>query len=361
MKICSIVGARPQFMKAAALSVELRKHFDEVLIHTGQHYDWEMSGIFFSELNIPKPSYNLGVGSGSHAEQTAKMLVALEKVLEKEKPDAVLVYGDTNSTIAGALAAGKLHIPVIHVEAGMRSFNKKMPEEINRIATDSISDLFLCSTETAVENLRNEGKTKAVHLVGDVMIDALRKNRKIANAKSKILKTLKLRPDSYVLATVHRAENTDSRESLSNIIDAIILSRERIIFDLHPRTLNCLEKYGLLQKLKSSANITITKGLGPIDFLKLQMHAKKILTDSGGIQKEAYALGVPCITLRNETEWVESVKAKWNFLAGANKKKIISALRNFSPKNKRKNLYGTGNSAKKICAIIAKWWKSHEK
>ena len=361
MKIASIVGARPQFMKAAALSNELRKHFDEILIHTGQHYDWEMSGVFFSELNIPKPSYNLGIGSGTHAEQTGNMLIALEKVLAKERPDAVLVYGDTNSTIAGALAAAKLHIPVIHVEAGMRSFNKKMPEEINRIATDAIADLFLCSTKTAVENLRREGKTENVHLAGDVMIDALKKNKQIANAKSKILQQLKLKPKSYVLATVHRAENTDEKEKLSSIIDAMVLSRERIIFDLHPRTLNCLEKYGLLGKLKNSANITITKGLGPIDFLKLQMHAKKILTDSGGIQKEAYALGVPCITLRNETEWVESVNAKWNLLVGADKKKIISALRNFSPRTKRTNLYGSGNSANKICAIIAKWWKSHEK
>ena len=361
MKIASIVGARPQFMKAAALSNELRKHFDEILIHTGQHYDWEMSGVFFSELNIPKPSYNLGIGSGTHAEQTGNMLIALEKVLAKERPDAVLVYGDTNSTIAGALAAAKLHIPVIHVEAGMRSFNKKMPEEINRIATDAIADLFLCSTKTAVEHLRREGKTENVHLAGDVMIDALKKNKQIANAKSKILQQLKLKPKSYVLATVHRAENTDEKEKLSSIIDAMVLSRERIIFDLHPRTLNCLEKYGLLGKLKNSANITITKGLGPIDFLKLQMHAKKILTDSGGIQKEAYALGVPCITLRNETEWVESVQAKWNLLVGTDKKKIISALRNFSPRTKRTNLYGSGNSANKICAIIAKWWKSHEK
>lgn len=361
MKICSIVGARPQFMKAGGLSHELRKHFDEVLIHTGQHYDFGMSGIFFSELNIPESLYNLGIGSGTHAEQTGKMLIALEKVLLKEKPNAVLVYGDTNSTIAGALAASKVNVPVIHVEAGMRSFTKEMPEEINRIATDAIADLFLCSTPAAVKNLHNEGKKGNVYLVGDLQIDVLLKMKEIAERKSGILHALKLKPKSYVLATVHRAGNADNRENLENIIDAMLLSNEQIIFDVHPRTLNRLKKYGLMQKLRNSEKVIITRNIGPIDFLKLEMHAKKILTDSGGIQKEAYVLGVPCITLRDETEWVETVEAGWNKLTGANRNKIISALRSFNPGGKRKTLYGNGNAAKKMCMVIAKWWKSHEK
>jgi len=348
MKILSVIGARPQFVKAASLSKELRKKFNEVLVHTGQHYDENMSPIFFEELSIPKPNYNLGVGSGSHGEQTGKMLIEIEKVLVKEKPDLVLVYGDTNSTLAGALAAAKMHIPVAHVEAGLRSYNHTMPEEINRVVADHISDLLFCPTETAVKNLKREGIRKGVFNTGDVMYDVLMANRKVANSKSHILNTLNLKIKTYLYATVHRAENTDNKENLKNILEAFGESSETIVLPTHPRTQKMIKKF----RIKILKNIKAIDPLSYLDSLQLQANAKKVLTDSGGVQKEAYILKVPCITLRKETEWVETVEDGWNVLVGSNKVKIIKAIKEFRPKRNQKKHYGEGIASKKIVNII---------
>ncbi len=349
MKVISIVGARPQFIKAAQVSREIRKSHQEIIVHTGQHYDPPMSGNFFDELKIPKPDFNLGVGSGTHAEQTGKMVVGVEKILMDEEPDLVLVYGDTNSTLAGGLAAVKVHVPVAHVEAGLRSFNNKMPEEINRILVDRMSQLLFCPTTTAVENLKKEGITKGVHLVGDVMYDAVLHNRELA-MKSQILEKLKLRKKEYLLVTVHRPSNTDKRENLEAIVDALISSGETIVLPVHPRTLKSLKKAKLHAKLDEA--IKLIEPAGYLDFTCLAMNAKKILTDSGGVQKEAYFHGVPCITLREETEWVETVKDGWNVLVGADKDRILDAVRTFEPDGERGESYGDGKAGEKISRII---------
>ena len=352
MKIVSIVGARPQFIKCAPVSEELRKNNEEILIHTGQHYDYEMSKVFFDQLGIHKPDYNLGVGSASHGKQTGMMLVEIEKVLIDEKPDFILVYGDTNSTLAGALASVKLHIPIGHVEAGLRSFDKTMPEEINRILTDHISKLLFAPTKTAVENLKREGITKGVHLTGDVMCDALFYGLKIAE-KSKILGELDAKPKEYFLTTIHRQSNTENAENLSNILDALSSINEKVIFPIHPRTMKFMEDLGL--KKKAGKNIVITKPIGYFDFIWLEKNAKKILTDSGGIQKEAYLLKVPCITLRENTEWIETVDDKWNVLVGSDKEKILDAVENFKPREKQQNFFGDGHASEKIASIIKQY------
>lgn len=350
MKIVSIIGARPEFIKEAPLSKELRKRHKEIVIHTGQHYDYEMSKVFFDGLNIPEPDYNLEVGSGPHGKQTAEMMIRIENILLKEKPDLVIVYGDTNTTVAGAIAASKLNIKLAHIESGMRSYDRKMPEEINRIATDHVSDILFCSTNIAVQNLRKEGIAKNVFNVGDVMIDAIKQNIIIAE-KSDILKKLKLRAKEYLVATVHRASNTDNRENLLNIINAFIDSKEKIVFPLHPRTEKFIEMYNLDKKLKNS-KVEIIKPLGYMDMLILEKNAKKILTDSGGVQKEAYFFKVPCITLRGTTEWVETVKDGWNILTGSNKSKILKALKSFNPKKNQSEKYGSGNASKNIVNVI---------
>jgi UDP-N-acetylglucosamine 2-epimerase (non-hydrolysing) len=352
MKIASVVGARPQFIKFSSVSREIRKKHEEVLIHTGQHYDYEMDKIFFDELGIPEPKYNLGVGSGSHAYQTGEMLKGVENVLLKEKPDLVLVYGDTNSTLAGALAAAKINIPIGHIEAGLRSFDKTMPEEINRLLTDHISHMLFAPTHTAVNNLKKEGITNGVYLVGDVMIDALMQTIKIAEEKTKILDILGLDAKQYLLVTVHRAENTDKKENLREIIKAILKIEERIVFPIHPRTEKCIKKYGWYEKIRSAKNVVLIKPVGYFDMLVLEKNAKKVLTDSGGVQKEAYIFKVPCITLRNVTEWVETVKDGWNMLAGPNEQRIIWAIKEFWPKGKQKNLLGDGKASVKIAALL---------
>ncbi|CAG0999716.1 UDP-N-acetylglucosamine 2-epimerase (non-hydrolysing) [Methanosarcinales archaeon] len=350
MKIASIVGARPQFIKCAPLSREMRKEHEEVLIHTGQHYDHEMSDIFFEELGIPEPDYNLRIGSGNHGEQTGEMLIEIEKVFLKEKPDIVLVYGDTNSTIAGALAASKLHIRVAHVEAGLRSFDRAMPEEINRILTDHVSDLLLCPTQTAINNLANEGIIESVHLVGDVMVEALEYNRKVSEEKSKIIEELRLEKGKYLVITVHRPSNTDSKKNMSNIIEALSKSGKVIVFLVHPRTEKYLREYKLWDNMH--ANVRLMPPLGYLDMLKLLGNAEKILTDSGGIQKEAYILKVPCITLRENTEWVETLADGWNVLVGADREKIIKALNEFKPQNKQKCLFGGGDTSVRITKVL---------
>ncbi len=328
LNIVSIVGARPQFIKLAPLSKVLREEgFKETIVHTGQHYDDNMSDIFFKELEISEPDYNLGIGSGSHGEQTGKMLIAIEEVLMKRKPDLVIVYGDTNSTLAGALASSKLHVKLAHVEAGLRSFNKMMPEEINRIVTDHLSDILFCPTETAVKNLEKEGITKGVYLVGDIMFDALMYFSRMSEEKSKILQNLKLNPKEYYLLTIHRAENTDNYDRLKNILLAIAQFRRKAVFPIHPRTRSRIKEFNLGNYLDNE-NILLIDPVGYLDMISLEKNAFAIFTDSGGVQKEAFWLRVPCITLRDETEWIETVKYGWNTLVGANIEKILEAERN---------------------------------
>jgi len=344
LKIVSVVGARPQFIKCAPVSRELRKEHTEILVHTGQHYDPEMSQVFFEELQIPQPDYNLGVGSGSHGKQTGEILTKVEEVLLVEKPDLVLVYGDTNSTLAGALAAAKLHIPVAHVEAGLRSFDRTMPEEINRTLTDHLSDLLFCPTKTAVNNLRNEGIIKGVHLVGDVMSDALEFNRKIAEERSLVLNRLGVSPKQYLVLTVHRPSNTDSRMHMENIIGALGDCGIPVVFPVHPRTRKYLEEYGMWDRLP--ANFIVTEPLGYLDMIRSMGSAQKIVTDSGGIQKEAYMLGVPCVTLRENTEWEETLHDGWNILVGADREKMLTALNKPLPIKSHAVLFLVGASGK---------------
>lgn len=347
-KIITILGARPQFIKAAAVSAVFKNSVNEILVHTGQHYDPNMSDVFFDELNIPKPKYHLNVGSGSHGSMTGAMLIAIEKVLEEENPDFVLVYGDTNSTLAGALAASKLLIPVIHVEAGLRSFNKVMPEEQNRILTDHVSELLFVPTQTAIDNLKNEGITKGVHLVGDVMYDGILHFTKIAQEKSAILRDLNLEEKQFMLCTIHRAENTNDIERLKAIFAGLNSSGQKIVLPLHPRTLKYVKEYGI----EVSENISIIEPIGYLDMVRLESAAKKILTDSGGVQKEAFFLGIPCITLRDETEWVETIENGWNILVGADTAKIQDAVLNFNPTENRIDYFGNGTSVKQMVEII---------
>ncbi len=352
MKIASIVGARPQFIKCAPVSRELRKEHKEVLIHTGQHYDHGMSEVFFEELAIPKPDYNLGIGSGTHGRQTGAMLGAIEDVLQKENPDLVVVYGDTNSTLAGALAAAKLHIPVAHIEAGLRSFDRRMPEEVNRVLTDHVSDLLFCPTETAVANLAAEGITEGVFLVGDVMLDAMNYNRAIAEERSRVLEEVGVRPGEYFVVTVHRPSNTDDRENMAAILGALGEAGRPVVFPIHPRTRRCLAGHGLLADMPE--NVRVVEPLGYLDMIRLMAHAEKVLTDSGGVQKEAYMLGVPCITLRENTEWVETVEAGWNVLVGAERERIVDAIRHFSPGSRQMRVFGDGNAGVLIRKFLTK-------
>jgi UDP-N-acetylglucosamine 2-epimerase (non-hydrolysing) len=353
MKIVTIVGARPQFIKCAPLSRELRREHTEVLVHTGQHYDYGMSDVFFADLAIPEPDYNLGVGSGPQGMQTGEILARVEDVLLKEEPELVIVFGDTNSTLAGALAAVKLHIPVAHVEAGLRSFDRTMPEEINRVVTDHVSALLFCPTETAVRNLAREGIRKGVFLVGDVMVDALAYNRGIAAERSRVLPRFGLQPGNYLVLTVHRPANTDSREHMEAILAALGDAGLPVLFPIHPRTRNALGGYGLWDRLPE--NVVATDPLGYLDMLHAMARAEKILTDSGGIQKEAYLLGVPCITLRDTTEWVETVRDGWNVLVGADREKIEEAVRHFSPAGERSMVFGEVGAAGRIAGVIGEW------
>ncbi len=376
MKIVSIVGARPQFIKAAPVIKALREaNHQNFLIHTGQHYDYGMSRVFFEELGIPEPDVNLGVGSGTHGWQTGEMLIRIEEILLKENADCVLVYGDTNTTLAGALSVVKLRIPLAHVEAGLRSFNREMPEEHNRILTDHCSDLLFCPTETAVKNLEkesfanivNEGKliTSPHSLsltpyssplalnVGDTMYDAILQFTEIAYQYSTILKDLGLEPKTYLVATVHRPYNTDIPEKLHDILAAFLEIGEPIIFPVHPRTRKKISE--LNDKLNISTGASNVKMIDPIgykDMLILEQNARMILTDSGGMQKEAYFFGVPCITLRPETEWTETVGAGWNVLTGADTERIVKSVRSVWPLKDRPAIYGDGRAANKIVTLL---------
>lgn len=350
MKIITVIGARPQFIKAASVSNIIRKEHEEILIHTGQHYDENMSKIFFEELGIPKPDYNLAVGSGGHGDQTGKMLIELEKIYLKEKPDLVLVYGDTNSTLAGALCASKLLIPVAHVEAGLRSFNMTMPEEQNRILTDHLSRLLFIPTETACKNLLNEGIKKGVYNVGDVMFDAVLHFKKMAETKQSIIESIGVEHDKYILTTIHRAENTNDINRLRNIIEALNECGKNVVLPLHPRTKKYMDSYGL----KFNNNIKLIEPVGYLEMITLEMHAQKIVTDSGGVQKEAFFMKKPCITMRDETEWVETVENGWNVIVGTDKEKILNNIVNFEPKEAQKEIFGDGKAAEKILSLINK-------
>lgn len=351
MKIASVVGARPQFIKAAMVSHAVRSaQMQEILIHTGQHYDENMSRIFFEELQIPAPDYNLEIGSGEHGAQTGRMLEAIEQVLKKEQPDKVLIYGDTNSTLAGALAAAKLHIPVAHVEAGLRSFNRRMPEEINRVVADHISSLLFAPTTTAVANLHQEGIHVGVYEVGDVMYDAVLHHRDLAERKSDVLQRSGVQPKMYALVTIHRAENTDDPQHLRRIFGAlgILVHDLRVVLPLHPRTRKVLESAGI----KAIPNLLMTEPVPYLDMLVLESEARVILTDSGGVQKEAFFFNVPCVTLRDETEWVETVASGWNTLVGTSVEAILQAARDPRVGNPDSHPFGTGNASEKIGEIL---------
>jgi UDP-N-acetylglucosamine 2-epimerase len=348
MKIISVVGARPEFIQATPVSRALRKHHQEILVHTGQHYDYKMSQTFFDELGIPAPDHNLEVGSGSHAGQTAEILVRFEEIVLREKPDLVIVRGDTNSTLAGALVASKLHIPTVHIEAGERSFNRRMPEEINRLIADQLSSAYFCVSQTAVRQLADEGITRNVFWVGDVMLDANLANRPLAREKSAVLSTLRLDPASYSLVTVHRAANTDDPARLTNIVRALSRVGETVIFPVHPRTRGALAKLDV----QFGDNVRLIEPVGYYDMMMLEENARLIATDSGGVQREAYFMQKPCLTLRDETEWTETVTAGWNKLVGVDVDMIVHEWASFAPPSAQPPIFGDGKAGEKIAEIL---------
>jgi UDP-GlcNAc3NAcA epimerase len=349
----TIVGARPQFVKAAVLSRLIRENhpgkLSEYLVHTGQHYDDSMSEVFFRQMRIPAPDVNLAIGSGSHGKQTGEMLAEIEKVLLARKPDRVLVYGDTNSTLAGALAAAKLHIPVAHVEAGLRSFERRMPEEINRILADQLSDLLFCPTPTAVNNLASEGIRAGVHLVGDIMLDASLFYRRLIEQEGANRRLPDRLPEDFYLLTLHRAENTDEPARLKAIVDALNdLPEYSGVFPMHPRTRKALTAQGL----RLAPHIRTIEPVGFLEMLALESRCRFVVTDSGGVQKEAFFFGKPCITLRDQTEWVETVQSGWNTLVGADPQRIRSAFEHVQVPTEKPQLYGDGDSGSRILSVI---------
>jgi UDP-GlcNAc3NAcA epimerase len=347
MRVVTVVGNRPQFVKAAAVSRPLRERHDEVLVHTGQHYDADMSQVFFDELPVPAPDYFLGVGSAPAAVQTARMLEALAPVLSQAEPELVIVYGDTNSTLAGALAAAQAHVPVAHVEAGMRSFDRTMPEELNRVLTDHASDLLLCSTQTAVDNLAREGIDRAVHLVGDTMADVALSTARVASERRDVLAQHGVSPGAYVLVTAHRAGNVDDPERLAALVELVLALPSPVVFPVHPRTRARLESSGLLGRLEGDEGTVLTSPLGYMELLALAIHSRAVVTDSGGLQKEAYLVAVPCVTLRDRTEWVETVEAGWNTLVDLDADAAVAALENPRPAD-HPDLYGGGQAGTRI-------------
>ena len=350
MRITSVIGNRPQFIKAAAVSRRLRERHDETLVHTGQHYDDEMSRVFFEELGVPAPDVQLGAGSGTNTAQTARMLTALEPVLDGSRTDLVLVYGDTNSTLAGALAAAQTRVPVAHVEAGMRSFDRAMPEELNRVLTDHASDVLFCSTEAAVANLENESVAGSIHLVGDVMADVSLTFAPIVSQRSELVEKLGLTSGDFAVVTAHRAGNVDDPARLERLVALIEALPGENVFPLHPRTAKRLEEAGLRERL--AAAIELTPPLGYLDFMQLLSHARAVLTDSGGVQKEAYLLETPCVTLRDTTEWVETVHAGWNVLVDLDVDAALEALNRPRPTTPRPELYGGGHAGERIRDVL---------
>lgn len=352
-KLLTIAGTRPQLVKVAAVSRELRKEFTEILVNTGQHYDYNMAGVFFEELNIPKPDYDLGIGSMSHANQTAQMMMKVEEVIGKESPDGIVVYGDTNSTLAGALVASKLHIPIFHIEAGLRSYNRLMPEEINRVITDHVSEVLFAPTDLAIKNLEKENIKQGVYQVGDVMYDAVLYNIALAEEKYSI-DSFKLMHNKYILGTIHRAENTSKKEVMTSIVNAFLKLNDDVFLPLHPGTRQKLESYNLLHLLKEAAHVKLAEPVSYLEMLLLEKNAKAIVTDSGGVQKEAYFAKVPCFTLRPETEWVETVETGWNQLVDPRTHNLAHLINDFDEPKYIDNLYGTGNAGEKITKIIKK-------
>lgn len=349
MKIISVVGARPQFIKLAPISKLLRKDHTEIIVHTGQHFDTNMSDLFFRDLNIPDPDYNLGINGKSHSEQTGKMLIALEQVFLKENPDLIIVFGDTNTTLAGALAGAKMHIPVIHIEAGLRSFNRHMPEEINRIVTDHTSDYLFAPTQTAMKNLKDENLASKAHLTGDIMADALRDALEVTR-NSTALEKFGLKNDEYFLLTLHRPYNVDDPQKLTKILQEMSSLSKPVLFPVHPRTRKIIDNNSINQSTNHS--IKLTDPLSYIDIVQLQTNASAIITDSGGMQKEAYILRKPCITLRSETEWTETVEAGWNLLIDPGKEDDSARrIENFIPSGRYENIFGE-NVSQKMSEII---------
>jgi UDP-N-acetylglucosamine 2-epimerase len=352
LRVVTVIGNRPQFVKAAAVSRLLRAEHDELLIHTGQHHDDELSTIFFTELGVPRPEHQLNIHGGSNTDQTARMLAAVGELLARERPDVVLVYGDTNSTLAGGLAAAQATIPVAHVEAGMRSFDRSMPEELNRVLTDHLSDLLLCPSATAVTNLEREGVAGHVEWVGDVMVDVAMLFQPRARADDAPLERLGVEPGGYLLVTSHRAGNVDDPERLRQLVDLLLVLPEPAVFPLHPRTHARLEAAGWLDELRAAPHLRLTPPLGYLDFNALLTRARAMLTDSGGVQKEAYLAGVPCVTMRDTTEWVETVDVGWNVLVDLDLDAALTALER-RPPPERPELYGDGHAGARVVAALA--------
>jgi UDP-GlcNAc3NAcA epimerase len=349
MKIVSVVGARPQFVKAAVLSRALRARHREVLVHTGQHYDDLMSDVFFRELGLPAPDANLGVGSASHAVQTARMIEALEPVLLREAPDLVLVYGDTNSTLAGALTAAKLNLPLAHVEAGFRSYDRSMPEEVNRVLTDHVSSYLFCVTQTSVECLRREGIERGVHLTGDLMYDSLLAVLPAArNIESRVLGSHGVKPGAYYLSTIHRPANTDDATRMRSILEAFSRLDAPVVLPLHPRTKAALAR----MSIALPDNVRASEPVGYVEMLALERNARAVLSDSGGVRREAYFLGVPSVTLRDETEWPEVLETGWDVLAGAGTNAIVKAAQRPRPQTAPPPIFGSGDSAARILEVL---------
>jgi UDP-GlcNAc3NAcA epimerase len=351
VKILTIVGNRPQFIKAAAVSGLLREQHEEVLVHTGQHYDDSLSTVFFIELGLAKPDRELGIGGGSNTSQTARMLAALEPLLREIEPDAVLVYGDTNSTLAGGLAAAQAHVPVVHVEAGMRSYDRTMPEELNRVLTDHLSDLLLCASEVSAANLRAESAPGRIEVVGDVMVDVALRRLPAARSDTQTLREYGVHPGEYLLATAHRAGNVDDPARLARLVELLRALPGPVVLPLHPRARARLTEYGLLSELAGTPDMTLTGPLGYAQMSALVCQARAVVTDSGGVQKEAYLAGVPCITLRASTEWVETVDAGWNTLVDLDTEAALAALARTPPVD-RPQLYGDGHAAERCVAAI---------
>ena len=352
MKVLTILGARPQFIKAAAVSRVIRKEVTELIVHTGQHYDANMSDIFFEELNIPKPDYHLGIGSGNHGKQTGEMLAKIEEIILTETPDFVLVYGDTNSTLAGALAAAKLHVPIVHIEAGLRSFNKKMPEEVNRILTDHISTLLLCPTDTAIQNLTNEHVSEGVYNVGDVMYDAVLYNKELAASSTTILERENLTAKDYLLITIHRRVDSVDLERMKSRLADLGKLPDKKVWPIHPRTKHTIRCITFSTRFRALLNVI--EPVGYLDMLSLETNAKKIVTDSGGVQKEAYFAEVPCVTVRDQTEWVETLIEDANILTGTDTAKIVAAVnKQVSPSYTP--VFGDGKTADKVLTLLKEY------
>jgi UDP-GlcNAc3NAcA epimerase len=351
MKVLSVIGNRPQFVKASAVSGPLRREHSEVLVHTGQHYDDELSGVFFRELGLPAPDCELSIGGGSNSSQTGRMLAALEPVIERVAPDALLVYGDTNSTLAGALAGAQAGIPVAHVEAGMRSFDRAMPEERNRVVADHLSEVLLCPSETAIANARREGLGDRAELVGDVMVDVALAAQPRARERVDLVAAHRLEPQGYVLVTSHRAGNVDDPARLEMLVKLLLALPMPAILPLHPRTRERLEGAGLLERLFEHGGFVVTAPLGYFELTALLCNARAVMTDSGGLQKEAYLAGVPCVTLRPSTEWTETVEAGWNVLVDLDARAAVEALERFPPRE-RPPLYGDGRAGQRVVSAL---------